>query len=232
MSTPPSPDGVPAFLDALRTHLAAERPWADVPAQDGAVSDSAVLALISGTSLDDAAILIEERAHTMRSQPAQFALPGGRRDPGDATAEATAVRETWEEVGLSADRFTVLGALPPVVLALRDIRVVPVIAWMPSVPASLTLSEAEVHRVLCPPLRGPGSLSDPAVVCWARAMGRSMGEAYDLPQDPDDPDDDAFVWGFTAGLLKRLLAAIDPSLVVEPTEERPVPAYRVWRPAG
>lgn len=42
------------------------------------------------------------------------ALPGGRRDPEDENDCATAIRETWEEVGidLSAEGVTAIGNVP------------------------------------------------------------------------------------------------------------------------
>lgn len=42
----------------------------------------------------------------------QMAFPGGRTEPGDATAPAVAIRETYEEVGLVLDSAELLGALP------------------------------------------------------------------------------------------------------------------------
>lgn len=44
-----------------------------------------------------------------------MALPGGRRDPEDDDLLSTALRETWEEVGISLSRETLLGALADVV---------------------------------------------------------------------------------------------------------------------
>lgn len=182
---------------------------------------SAVLALICGPTLETASLIIEERAHSMRSQPGQFALPGGRVDPGDPSRLFAALREAREEIGLDvaaehgAHRgLTVLGAFAPVQMPARAMEVTPVVAWHPSAAAdllpTLTPSPAEVERIITPALVGPGSLTDPAVPTRGRAGRIDVGIAFDLPIEPEDPDDDAFVWGFTAALIAGLLTRIVP----------------------
>ena len=51
------------------------------------------------TGPDGENLLITRRASTLRSHAGQWALPGGRRDPGES-AEAAALRELAEETGL------------------------------------------------------------------------------------------------------------------------------------
>jgi 8-oxo-dGTP pyrophosphatase MutT (NUDIX family) len=58
----------------------------------------------------EAALLLTRRAAGMRAHPGQWALPGGRCDPGE-TAQAAALRELHEELGLSAGAEDVLGVL-------------------------------------------------------------------------------------------------------------------------
>src|SRR5215207_4376620 len=57
-----------------------------------------------------AAFLLCRRASRMNSHAAQWALPGGRVDPGE-TPEITALRELDEELGVSLAPDAVLGRL-------------------------------------------------------------------------------------------------------------------------
>lgn len=55
-------------------------------------------------------ILFEVRAKTLRSQPGDVSLPGGKRDEGESILE-TAIRETEEELNISRDKINVIGKL-------------------------------------------------------------------------------------------------------------------------
>jgi 8-oxo-dGTP pyrophosphatase MutT (NUDIX family) len=57
-----------------------------------------------------AAFLLARRAARMNAHAGQWALPGGRIDPGE-TPEQTALRELDEELGVSLDESSVLGRL-------------------------------------------------------------------------------------------------------------------------
>lgn len=57
-----------------------------------------------------ASFLLCRRASRLTSHPAQWALPGGRLDPGESAVDA-ALRETQEEVGIALPRSAVLGLL-------------------------------------------------------------------------------------------------------------------------
>nr|WP_211178026.1 CoA pyrophosphatase [Pseudonocardia acidicola] len=59
---------------------------------------------------DGLAFLLTRRATTLRKHSGQWALPGGRVDPGETTTEA-ARRELAEELGLELGEDAVLGLL-------------------------------------------------------------------------------------------------------------------------
>lgn len=57
-------------------------------------------------------VLLTRRSMHLRSHAGEYSFPGGRPEPHDADALATALREAHEEVGVAADLIEVVGRLP------------------------------------------------------------------------------------------------------------------------
>jgi 8-oxo-dGTP pyrophosphatase MutT (NUDIX family) len=77
----------------------------------GAPAQAAVL--VGLVQRDDGLqVLLTQRTEHLRDHAGQISFPGGRSEPEDGSAEATALREAQEEVGLAPDRVEVLGRLP------------------------------------------------------------------------------------------------------------------------
>jgi len=161
------------------------------PAEGG--RRSAVL-LLFGEGQAGPDILLTERSHGMRSHPGQVSFPGGAIDAGDANAAAAAVREAVEETGLHPSGVEVFATLPDLFLPPSGFVVSPVLAWW-RVPSPVSVVDprevASVHRV---PL---AELLDPDNRLLVRHPSGYVGAAFQVRG--------LLVWGFTAGLLDRVL---------------------------
>jgi 8-oxo-dGTP pyrophosphatase MutT (NUDIX family) len=95
-----------------------------------------------------AAVLLTRRAMHLRNHPGQWALPGGRVEPGESAADA-ALRELHEEVGLELGPEAVLGLLDDFPTR-SGFAITPVVVWAGAVCNALVPNPAEVasiHRV-------------------------------------------------------------------------------------
>jgi 8-oxo-dGTP pyrophosphatase MutT (NUDIX family) len=132
------------FDATLRETLAAR--CRDFPrlAYEGTELKPAAVAIVLVAADDgsgEAAFLLTRRAAGMRAHPGQWALPGGRCDPGE-TLEAAALRELEEELGLALAPDAVLGVLDDYPTR-SGYLVAPVVVWLEDA-AALTLNPDEV----------------------------------------------------------------------------------------
>lgn len=74
-----------------------------------------------------AALVLTRRSEALRNHAGQWALPGGRIEPGE-TAEQAALREMNEEVALPLDAGAVLGRLDDFVTR-SGFAITPVVVW-------------------------------------------------------------------------------------------------------
>ena len=187
-----SPPGwLAKLLQAAGGLVAADLSPSSVPPAGG--RESAVLVML-GEGVDGPDVLLIERSSHSRQHAGQDAFPGGAVEPDDDGPASTALREAAEETGLDPSGVEVLAVLPALWLPPSGFLVVPVLAWWRT-PSVVGVADAlEVAAVARVPI---ARLVDPTNRFKVRHPSGYVGDAFDV--------DDLFVWGFTAGLLSRLL---------------------------
>jgi len=94
-------------------------------------------------------LLLTRRTDEVETHKGQISFPGGMREEGE-TLERTAMRETFEEIGIAADRMEILGRFHDY-LSITDVRVTPFAAMLRR-PFTITPQVHEVAEVLSVPL--------------------------------------------------------------------------------
>ena len=143
---------------------------------------------------DEPTVLFTRRTDHLKSHSGQISFPGGRMEERDPTPEATALRETREEIGLAQGEIELLGRLN-VRETGTGYRVVPVVGML-TPPLSLVPDENEVAEIFEVPL---DFLIDPANRRFeTRVRGNVERQFYAIPYDG------YFIWGLTARILVNL----------------------------
>ncbi len=124
----------------------------------GELKRAAVAVVVVESDLPgEAAFLLTKRTPRLRAHGGQWALPGGRLDPGE-TVEQTALRELEEELGVAAGPGDVLGVLDDYPTR-SGYLIAPVVVWIPGgvtvIPNPAEVAEA--YRIRCAELFREGS---------------------------------------------------------------------------
>ena len=148
-------------------------------------------------------VLLTKRTAHLSNHAGQVSFPGGRIDPEDASAEAAALREAEEEIGLDPARVEIVGRLSDYITG-TGYRITPVIGLLPPGAAlaalGLRLSAQEVDDVFELPL---SVLLDPAAPQRRRAQWRGRWREFWVWPHPEH-----YIWGATAGILMNLAARL------------------------
>jgi 8-oxo-dGTP pyrophosphatase MutT (NUDIX family) len=171
----------------LNEHLWRERVTAPTPA---AVLIP-IVAREQGTTL-----LLTQRTEHLTDHGGQVSFPGGRVEPEDISAIATALRETEEEVGLDRRHVEVIGMLPDYFTG-TGYRITPVVAIVHP-PFDLNADPFEVAEIFEVPLSFlmNGMNHQRRTGEFPNGIGRRT--FYAMPYER------YFIWGATAGMLRNL----------------------------
>jgi 8-oxo-dGTP pyrophosphatase MutT (NUDIX family) len=152
----PLPEQLPAPADALLPvivgSLEMRPPRMPPPGRPGRSAAVLVLLYPDGAG-DTRVVLIERPTRDGQHHSGEVSFPGGKTEPDDADAVATALREAAEEVALDTTQagVRVLGLLEPFWIPVSDFAVTPVVAVADREPV-LVASPDEVVRIVTPPV--------------------------------------------------------------------------------
>jgi 8-oxo-dGTP pyrophosphatase MutT (NUDIX family) len=145
-------------------------------------------------------LLFTRRTETVNSHKGQVSFPGGVADPEDHSPEATALRETYEEIGLRPEDVRILGRLSTrtTVSSYLITPVVGRVRW----PNEFRISTHEVSRIFTIPLDWLADSANREERPRTFSNGRKENIIYYQAYDGE------ILWGATARITVDLLRAL------------------------
>jgi 8-oxo-dGTP pyrophosphatase MutT (NUDIX family) len=169
-------------------------------------------------------VVFEVRAHTMRQQPGEISFPGGRLEKGETPVEA-AIRETCEELEISADKVEVVGKLRPLATPHRQL-IYPFVGILSEVPSVEGTDEVD-HLFTVPistllmidPFHGEMEWTmspDQNIPLDRLANAKAYKKRVIKMREPFYEHEDYIIWGLTGKFLTQFIQRIKEN-VFKPT---------------
>lgn len=206
-----TPDWLRPLVEALRAPEAVGFLRPPLP-EDPALRRAAVLVLF-GEGPEGPDVLLLQRSEDLRNHAGQPAFPGGQIDPGDGGPVGAALREAQEETGVDPAGVEVVAVLPELWVPPSGHAVTPVVAWWKTPTDVAPGDPTEVAAVARVPV---AALVDPANRLSVQHSSGYVGPAFRVA--------DMLVWGFTAGVLDRLLSLAGWDIGWDRDRIEPLPA--------
>lgn len=155
-----------------------------------------VLALFYPNSFQETHLVLILRKTYNGVHSAQIGFPGGKLEPQDASLEAAAIRETFEEIGVAPERIKVLKALTEVYIPPSNFYVHPFLAISNNTPQFIK-QDNEVEAIIEVPLH---HFLDEATI-----ITQNVKTSYSVEVEvPAFKLNNHVVWGATAMILSEI----------------------------
>ncbi|MCB0698331.1 MAG: CoA pyrophosphatase [Chitinophagales bacterium] len=162
------------------------------------VRQSAVLGLLYPQN-DILNLLLIKRTEDGKPHSGQISFPGGRQDPIDKDLQETALRETFEEVGVPSGQIEVIGALSSLYIPVSNNNVHPFVGFASHRP-DYVLNADEVQYVLEVPLHELLTEEKKTI----QEIRPSSMPHLTIKAPAYRWDDDHLIWGATAMMIAEL----------------------------
>ena len=144
-------------------------------------------------------LLFTKRTERVKHHKGQISFPGGVVDERDENMEATALRETFEEIGLHRENARILGKLDDAFTISSGYLITPVVAEI-TYPYPFSINEEEIAELIEIPLEA--FLDQDR---WTEEMYSDGGK--NVPGYRFEYEG-RIIWGATARIMKQFLDAI------------------------
>jgi 8-oxo-dGTP pyrophosphatase MutT (NUDIX family) len=146
-------------------------------------------------------VLTERTGNSNDPHSKQISFPGGSVEASDVDLAATALRETYEEIGVEPSRIEMIGAMTDVYIPVSNFHVQPYLAWT-NTPPQYKRQETEVKTVIDVPFSVLKDANN-----W-KVKDIYISETYNLKNVPYFDVYGKSVWGATAMMLAELLELV------------------------
>ena len=141
-------------------------------------------------------LLFTKRTDRLRDHKGQICFPGGRCEDCDESSLETALRESFEEIGLDPEKVDIIGALDDKPTMHTNYLITPYTGYIPW-PADLTIDPVEVARIITVPVSA--LLKEDALKPEDDPLNDGTSEGFFYYRDGN------IIWGATARVLKQFL---------------------------
>ncbi|KAG5550636.1 hypothetical protein RHGRI_015548 [Rhododendron griersonianum] len=163
-----------------------------------------LVCLFEGTGCE-LRVILTKRSMNLSSHPGEVALPGGKREEGDADDSATALREAMEEIGLDPSLVRIVANLEPFI-SQHQLIVVPVVGLLPRIrDFKPSLNPDEVEAIFDAPLEM--FLEEDRHRCEERELGswKYTSHVFDFETEQGAS---FLIGGLTASILIRTASLV------------------------
>ncbi|MFP4641772.1 MAG: NUDIX hydrolase [Chloroflexota bacterium] len=144
-------------------------------------------------------LLFTRRSNSVESHKGDFTFPGGKRDNCDENLLATALRESFEEIGLDPQDTEVLGEFDDEQTLTSKFVIAPFVAFIPY-PYEFRINPYEVQEIIGVPLSALKDENNLQVKLVTRGQKTFNDCTYNYQGN--------IIWGATARIVNNLVKLI------------------------